>query len=162
MFQFGSSKKHNTRRVHFKYNNKTEKQHHGKKNIVVGLVHAEWCGHCKSLMPQWDEMEKKIKNDSKLSSKCEIVKIDSEHVDKELPKYKKMTKAGDIQVGGYPTLFLINNRNLEMYGGERTGEALYQWVNQHANNSIVGGKKRRKSRRNRKSRCKSCYSLKLW
>jgi hypothetical protein len=71
-------------------------------------------------------------------------------------------------VEGYPTIFLIKDKKLEKYGGERTTDALERWI-KGALNIHEGGKKQEKtrktSRKNSKKGCKSCKSFnifKLW
>jgi len=158
-----------------KHNKPHIKRHEGvqnknmKKPVIVGLVHANWCGHCQHLMPEWNKMEQHIKNDPKLSKKCDIVKIESEHVNNEIPKYENIIKK-EIRVDGYPTIFLIEGGQLKTYGGERTAEALGGWV-AGAVNSYFGGKKntkkssrkssKRSSKRSSKP-CKSCNVFKFW
>ena len=140
---------------------KQHKKQHNTPRAVVGLVHANWCGHCQHLMPEWNKMENNIKNDPKLNTKCNIVKIESEHVNNELPKYENMIKQ-KIPVEGYPTIFLIKGGQIQKYGGERSAEALRGWV-AGAVNGHVGGKTRKQTRKSSKKNCKSCNNIfKLW
>jgi len=143
---------------------------HIKKPVVVGLVYADWCGHCKQLEPEWKKMKQNILN-SKLSKKCEIVDIESKTVDKILPKYAKMTKENNIPVEGYPTIFLIKNGMLEKYGGQREANALGTWVAGAVNSHMNGGRRFSHTRKHRKSLkhsmkskrgCKSCKSINIF
>jgi thiol-disulfide isomerase/thioredoxin len=148
------------------YIKKNDKVQHINKPVTVGLVHANWCGHCQHLMPEWDKMENNIKNDPKLNKNCDIVKIESENYNKEIPKYENMINQS-IPVEGYPTIFLIKNRHIEKYGGERSAEAIGGWV-AGAVNGHIGGKpniKTKKTVRKSSKKCKSCKSInlfKLW
>uniref|UniRef100_A0A6C0DEP6 Thioredoxin domain-containing protein n=1 Tax=viral metagenome TaxID=1070528 RepID=A0A6C0DEP6_9ZZZZ len=151
-----SHKKPHHKRIHHKIFN-------ASKQVVVCLVHANWCGHCQHLMPEWNKMEHNIKNNPKLSSNCKIVKIESEYVNKELPKYENMIKQ-KIQVEGYPTIFLIKGGQIQKYEGERTAEQIGGWVASEVNRH-VGGKTRKQMRKPSKKNCKSCKSFnmfKLW
>jgi len=154
--------------------NKMPTQIQTKKNpVIVGLVHANWCGHCKQLMPEWNRMEENISKNQKINNMCKIVKIESEHINEELPKYTEMTKRKNIPVQGYPTIFMIKqNRMVDMYGGERSAEALEQWISDATINQNGGKKTKRNTRKNRKTSkktskngCKSCKKInifKLW
>lgn len=151
-----------------------------EKDIHVVLVHANWCGHCKVLMPEWKKMEKQVKRDHQLDAKCEIVKIEMSKQESELPKYKKMIGNKEIEVPGYPTIFLIKKGMLHDYSGGRTSPELVEWVRKSANDQdivvegkgyerpneqrdkmnrffqMMGGRKTR--RRRRKNGCSSCKS----
>lgn len=160
--------------LHKNLHKKSRKFNNNKNQVIVGLVHAEWCGHCQQLMPEWKIMEENISTDSKLNKKCKIVKIESQYVDAELPKYAKMTKERNIPVEGYPTIFLIKNHILQKYTGERNHENLKNWVehsvhggsnfennqstNDSANDINLGGKKTNKTRKNRRTSKKGCSS----
>lgn len=160
------NKTHNKRHKKLNKNNNNKQQDNTTKQVTVGLVHANWCGHCQHLMPEWNKMEHNIKNDQKLNKKCDIVKIESENISNELPKYENMINE-KIPIEGYPTIFLIKNRHIEKYGGERNAEAIGGWV-AGAVNGHVGGKpheKTRKTTRKSSKKCKSCKSInlfKLW
>jgi len=164
MITAGKSKNSKTKSKTIKKQHKKQlKKQHNTPRAVVGLVHANWCGHCQHLMPEWNKMENNIKNDPKLNTKCNIVKIESEHVKNELPKYENMINE-KISVDGYPTIFLIKNNKIEKYGGDRSAEALGGWV-AGAVNGYIGGKKHVKTRKSSKKKCKSCKSFnifKLW
>lgn len=159
MFSAGRSKK-----LHTRSNNPNKKINKNKNKVIVCLVHANWCGHCQHLMPEWNKMEQNIKNDSKINSKCEIVKIESENIQNELPKYERLIN-DKIQVEGYPSIFLIKDRKIEKYNGERTATALGGWV-AGATNGHFGGKKTMKTRKTKrkssKKNCKSCKSFSLF
>ena len=133
------------------------------KDTII-LFHANWCGHCQHLMPEWNKMEENVSKNPKLNNKCKIIKIESEHVNEELPKYAKMTKQKDIEIQGYPTIFMIDqNRNVDMFGGERSSGALEQWISNAVNggyNKRFHGGKKSKSRKNRKTSKNGCTSCK--
>ena len=158
-----AGRKKSMKSYHHKRQHKDANIHIEKKPVIIGLVHANWCGHCQHLMPEWNKMEDNISKNSKLNNKCKIIKIESEHVNEELPKYAEMTKQKNIQVEGYPTIFMIKkDRMVEMYGGERSAEALEKWIADAvgANNTSFYGGKKSKTRKNTKSSKKQCNSCK--
>jgi len=163
-----AGRKQTKRTNHANHTNHTNK--HTKKPVIVGLVYADWCGHCQQLEPEWKKMKQNILN-SELSKECEIVDIESKTVDKKLPKYAKMTKEKNIPVEGYPTIFLIKNGMLEKYVGQREANALETWVAGAVNGNMNGGRRLSHTRKHRKSlkhsmkskrECKSCKSMNIF
>lgn len=128
-----------------KYHRGTEKRK-SSKPVTIGLVYAEWCGHCKSLKPIW----KKLKHSLSPSKNFNIFELENSDANKEakLKSVGKKTRGGSIQVNGFPTLFKILNGKVEYYNGERTLDALLKW----ANRTFSYGGKTRKNRSNRISR----------
>jgi protein disulfide-isomerase-like protein len=81
------------------------------KNLV--LYFAPWCGHCKTLKPEWAKLEKEgIKG----------VTISSVNADEEK---EKVEEAG---VEGFPTIILYNKGKKEVYNGPRTAEDISKWA----------------------------------
>jgi thiol-disulfide isomerase/thioredoxin len=128
-----------------KYHRGTEK-HRSSKPITIGLVYAEWCGHCQALKPDW----KKLKDTLSKNKKINIFELEDSDTNKEskLKSVGKKTHGGSIQVNGFPTLFKILNGKVEYYNGERTFDALLKW----AKHTFSYGGKTRKNRSNRMSR----------
>ena len=128
-----------------KYHRGTEKRR-SSKPITIGLVYAEWCGHCQALKPDW----KKLKDTLSKNKKFNIFELEDSDTNKEskLKSVGKKTHGGSIQVNGFPTLFKILNGKVEYYNGERTFDALLKW----AKHTISYGGKTRKNRSNRMSR----------
>ena len=119
--------------------NKTlNKRPHHLKVITVGLIHANWCGHCQALKPHWDKMKNEMKIGNK-SKKFDFVEIeDSDHMkEKKIHNINKKIKGNKIDIKGYPTIFKIEGGNVKYYGGERESESLKSWFsegeNQHKN-----------------------------
>ena len=97
---------------------------------MILLIHADWCGHCKQLMPQWDDMSKQIdNNDDRVLT---IKKIEVSDLDSELAN---LENAGIIDVNvmkpnvnGYPTMGSITNKTFTKYEGGRSTDELVAWV----------------------------------
>ena len=94
----------------------------GKKLIV--LFYAPWCGHCKKMMPEWDKLAAKLQGDPSV----EVVKVNS---DEEVEKAKKEG------VQTYPTIMMYKDGNKVPYKGERTAEAIEQFVSAAQINRLV-------------------------
>ena len=96
---------------------------------VILLVHAEWCGHCQSLMPAWDEMEKQVHDDNYLNDKVIIRKIESSELPLAIDNINnELNDDGKVVVGVYPTMGEIDNKYFMPYGGNRDADSLMNWV----------------------------------
>lgn len=88
-----------------------------KGNVVFLKLHAEWCGYCKKLQPEWEKLEKKYENDTK------IMIADIEEKDEETLK-RFMQQFPKVQIQGYPTLLLITQKGVLSYDDARSFESM--------------------------------------
>ena len=77
---------------------------------------ASWCGYCKRFKPEWE----KLKAEPNLGVQLEEVDCSD---NKNVPALAK-----EYDVGGFPTLILVNDGNKVTYEGERTKEALVSFI----------------------------------
>ena len=81
-----------------------------EKTLV--LFYAEWCGHCKTLKPKWDEAAKEVNTE-----KTRMVKINvgdkTDEQDALIAKYN---------IDGFPTILVFQNGTPTPYVGEQTKE----------------------------------------
>lgn len=87
----------------------------GKKKLT--FYYANWCGHCKSFMDQWNLLQNFV-NINNLDLKME--KIDSDKLSQKILEEKNIT--------GFPTLILTSNGKEYIYDGERTIEHILYFV----------------------------------
>jgi len=101
------------------------KRHNKKKVIVVGKVYANWCGHCKSLKPEWKKMKKRVYS-RRGNKQVVFEEIEEKQMTNKLPKLKKHHGV-DIDVNGFPTVFKIENGKVDYYSGNRNAEEMARW-----------------------------------
>lgn len=84
------------------------------KNVLVEF-YAPWCGHCKQLVPIWEELGEKYKD----SEDTIIAKMDA--TANELP---------DIKIRGFPTIkyFPKDSDEIVDYNGERTLDGFVKFL----------------------------------
>jgi thiol-disulfide isomerase/thioredoxin len=79
---------------------------------VVGVkFYAPWCGHCKTVAPEWDAFAAS----SATSERVIVLKTDGSK-----PEAKDLMKRFNIR--GFPTIFFFGDGELAEFSGERTRE----------------------------------------
>jgi len=102
-----------------------KKQKNIKKPIIVGLIYAEWCGHCKDMKKDWKNLTIFLKG-----KVAKIHEIESTDADKETKINKLNNKySGErLQGNSFPVIFKIKNNKIQIYNGERDFESMKSWV----------------------------------
>lgn len=101
--------------------------------IVVGLVYANWCTHCSRMKPQWNKM----KNEFNGNDHYNVIEIEADQPDRQerIAELETKLHGKTIDAAGYPTIFKLNNGDIEYYDGERNASDMKQW----ATNEQYGG-----------------------
>ena len=85
----------------------------GSKQNELMLFKADWCGHCKSLLPVWEKLSK----DSSLDISFKT--FDSDKNKSEMNKYN---------IQGFPTLIYKVNDQLVEYNGSRDEQSIKDFI----------------------------------
>ena len=96
-----------------------------KKPIKVGLIYAEWCGHCKSMKGDWKNLKTFLKG-----KVAKIFNIESADYDKDEQINKLNNEYGGerLQGNSFPVIFKIQNDKIQTYNGNRDFESMKSWV----------------------------------
>lgn len=102
-------------------------------SVESTLYYALWCGHCKSIKPNWDQFASQIE---KLKGEINGINvIVNKYEESEMRAEKATINGKDIR--GYPTIKITvkddNNKSIEYeYTGKRTADALMSHITNDA------------------------------
>ena len=118
------NKKHGGTKKHS--NHHTRNNHSMKMPIVYGRIHADWCGHCVSMAPDWNNLM------GLMNQRHYYVKnndIEEQEKNTKIPQFKEMYGV-ELVANGYPTIFKLYKKGgpIEYYEGPRTKDAIYKWL----------------------------------
>eukprot|EP01006_Ploeotia_vitrea_P031474 TRINITY_DN63803_c0_g2_i2.p1 TRINITY_DN63803_c0_g2~~TRINITY_DN63803_c0_g2_i2.p1 ORF type:complete len:480 (+),score=28.09 TRINITY_DN63803_c0_g2_i2:60-1499(+) len=85
--------------------------------IAIVEFYAPWCGHCKSLAPEYDKAAKQLASDNSIAK---LAKIDATANKEQGEKHG---------IRGFPTLKFFKNGKVSEYGGGRTSSEIVSWIN---------------------------------
>ena len=138
-----------------------------KNDNTFVRIHAEWCGHCKNLKPEWEKLVDMVHSDDKLKNKIHLISIDSANLDSD--KLKKTREQLNVQ--GFPTIIFIKDGDIsnKKESNDRTADDMLTYIKnniEQETRAMSGGGKRRimsriKGKKTRKTNKRSKSGLSL-
>jgi thiol-disulfide isomerase/thioredoxin len=98
--------------------------------VTIGLVYANWCGHCQALKPEWKKMKTNVMK-TPMYKRGEYKFVEIEDSDKK--KQQKMDNVnssisgGKLAADGFPIVFKVHNRKIKYFQGGRNAKELQNW-----------------------------------
>uniref|UniRef100_A0A6C0KMK1 Thioredoxin domain-containing protein n=1 Tax=viral metagenome TaxID=1070528 RepID=A0A6C0KMK1_9ZZZZ len=93
-----------------------------QKSMV--LFYADWCGHCKKFMPEWNKLSS-LWND-KSDKNVKMMKVNCGNASEDKTQADIMEK---YNIKGYPTILVFENGTATEYSGGRKSSELEEYLN---------------------------------
>lgn len=100
------------------------KDQNSNKTATLMLFYVDWCPHCKTAKPDWEELRSEYENKTINGYRIIFTEInctnESEEVEKLMNKYK---------IEGYPTIKLLKDGQIIEYDAKPSKDTLIQFLN---------------------------------
>ena len=145
----GKDAKGDTIKDNYKKTIEDVKQLFDNKKPMFVEFYADWCGHCKNLVPMWKKLIETIEK-THSNETMAIVAIEKDfHDDAVITEMKEKAKFG---IDGYPTIGAIvfenGNPKFKSYNGDRSAGPMYEFIKEHIfKKKQAGGTRQRRRQR---------------
>merc|ERR1719388_235867 len=101
---------------------------HPEKDVML-LVVAPWCGHCKKLEPEYENVMQTIKKEG-CDDLVQLMKIDGVANDSPLDS---------LDWTGFPSIYYIKagSKEIQKYEGERNEKGIWKWIRRNASKAAA-------------------------
>lgn len=96
----------------------------GDKTAELMLFHVDWCPHCKTAKPEWDQVKSQYQNKAINGYNVMFTEINCTD---ETPEKVKMIETYKIE--GYPTIKLVKDNQVIDFDAKPTKDTLTQFLN---------------------------------
>lgn len=105
------------------------------------LFHANWCGHCKNFLPEWNDIKKKIEKIEEKGGLRNGVNITyHEYESDTIDKNPSLGKINGKDLRGYPTIRITvssGKKSIEYeYDGKRKADELLNHITEIASKKL--------------------------
>ena len=90
----------------------------GAKKVIIAK--ADWCGHCRKAAPEFEKLRQASPIRLADGSRAEVEILDADQNKAEMSAFG---------VKGFPTIIIINGEEKIEYPGERTYDAVVEFLN---------------------------------
>jgi thiol-disulfide isomerase/thioredoxin len=88
------------------------------------LYYAEWCGHCKTMKPEWQKVVSNLSNPKINTNKVNVAEIESSHIGNLVNK---------PEIEGFPTIKMYNNgKEIANFDDARVANKIEEFANNNA------------------------------
>ena len=128
----------------------------GRPRVVVGRIHASWCGPCQALDPEWIKMAAILKSPENVRMGIAVKSIESAEAEagiKAVNDAYLAASAEKLVLNSYPTIFTIDVKagRVAYYTGARGAQELVEMARSAAGAAgalaTAGGGRKRRTRR---------------
>lgn len=108
----------------YKANYETDALDSGNKTATLMMFSTDWCPHCKTARPEWNDMQEEYEN--KTINGYTIVFEDHNCTEESVEVKNLIEKYG---IEGYPTIKLIKDNTVIEYDAKPTKETMVRFLN---------------------------------
>ena len=94
-----------------------------KGDVAIMFFHVDWCPHCKTAKPVWDDISAKYKNEYVNDYKCKFLEY---NLTEENEENKKITS--DFNIEGYPTIKMRKGNDIIDFDAKITANSLEEFI----------------------------------